>query len=156
MSFVNSVQAGERVHHFLWEEWGPAHTYMMYAPRKHNEAWPNFVYGTKYVYPRTRGTEMVIEVMDFNPLPMIRHLAGLDNPSVEDFLKCGWVNRPSWTDADDVFVDRLEGTLPFRVQTLMPPPIEGQVEFRHVMISEDSLITLGGQSHSAYLRILSF
>lgn len=137
---------GEAKRRFRWDEWGPSQTRMMRAPRAHNSTWVCYVFGLRFVTTRKRqGKPKWIEVYDFRPHAGDRRAAaeaGPDEDEDEHSFEGGWVSA-EMEMPEGVFGDTVATSLPYHMRTVIPPRSKGEKDWKHVMLSEDTIIVMG-------------
>ncbi|EPT03889.1 hypothetical protein FOMPIDRAFT_74431 [Fomitopsis schrenkii] len=151
---------GEAKRRFRWDEWGPSQTRMMRAPRAHNSTWVCYVFGLRFVTTRKRqGKPKWIEVYDFRPHAGDRRAAaeaGPDEDEDEHSFEGGWVSA-EMEMPEGVFGDTVATSLPYHMRTVIPPRSKGEKDWKHVMLSEDTIIVMGNDDDSTRrIRLLTF
>ncbi|PCH37773.1 hypothetical protein WOLCODRAFT_161036 [Wolfiporia cocos MD-104 SS10] len=156
LSRVESMQ-GKTGHHIAWEDWGPTKTRIISAPHPHSSVWVCYVFGTKFVSMWRNSKDVGLRVFEFNILPHKQRLAQQTDPSDVEAEEPRFISDPSISAEQHIFRDEVTTSLSYRVQSVTLPPVEGEKGIEAVMVSEDSLITLGkADARGRTYRILTF
>ncbi|KIL71782.1 hypothetical protein M378DRAFT_155391 [Amanita muscaria Koide BX008] len=162
-TFLSLIErfTGQNTAYFNWRTWGPEGTRMTVLQFVPSQTWVCYVYGTRYVSARRKHRTDYVYIYDFNQQALRWNsvneegdAANTDmNIAVESTVD-GWkaITAPTITANEEIFEDRIETKLGFRVRSWAIP---GPSRQRSMMCSEDGIVIVNDKGPRAEYQILT-
>ncbi|EGO05189.1 hypothetical protein SERLA73DRAFT_174170 [Serpula lacrymans var. lacrymans S7.3] len=160
LSCLRTLDDGEDLRQFEWEEWGPEGTRLMTSPRTSN-VWVCYVFGMKFVSLRARGIstmtgpdkEYIVDLYDFNHLVLSRAESTGGTPGEDE----EWITAPSIVSGGLFATREVRTSLPYRIiKRSLPEDVIPGRRTNAVMCSEDGLILVADDPDDRKFHVLSF